>query len=127
MSIQKIVQKQKQKQPRGAGVVSVCPGCVCVCVWFGMILESFRSFSSFGDRQGVEVWYRTVSFQQVAGRIRGGTGKVSKVGGICTLTEEWVHKKKRGSHRPCLPSVSVVILGTRSEHKAGTGKRPEVL
>jgi hypothetical protein len=76
VSIQKIVQKQKQKQPRGAGVVSVCPG--CVCVWFGMILESFRSFSSFGDRQGVEVWYRTVSFQQVAGRIRGERGKSQK-------------------------------------------------
>ena len=51
---------------------------VCVCVWFGMILESFRSFSSFGDRQGVEVWYRTVSFQQVAGRIRGERGKSQK-------------------------------------------------
>ena len=50
-----------------------------VCVFgLGLILESFRSFSSFGDRQGVEVWYRTVSFQQVAGRIRGERGKSQK-------------------------------------------------
>ena len=79
MSVREYPKNRAEAEAEAAarrGVVSVCPG--CVCVWFGMILESFRSFSSFGDQQGVEVWYLTVSFQQVAGRIRGERGKSQK-------------------------------------------------
>ena len=67
-----------------------------VCVWFGLILETFRSVSSFGDRQGVEVWYRTVSFQQVAGRIRGERGKSQKWEEFVLLPKNGYTKRKEG-------------------------------